>query len=189
MAEQPVRTVTALLLSWREGNAAALDQIVPLVYAELRRLARARLRNERGPSLQPTALVHEMYLRLVDTDGITVQSRAHFFAIAARLMRQVLVDHGRKRQSLKRGGGVTVIALDESLVTSAACAVDVLALDEALRELDSMDARVCSVVELRYFAGLDIGETAEVLDVSTATVERDWAMAKAWLSKRLSPQL
>jgi len=180
--------VTGLLLSWRQGDAAALDHLVPLVYDELRRVARGHLRREApGHSLQATALVHEVFLRLVDADRMTPTSRTHFFAMSARLMRQILVDHARRKQADKRGGGATVISLDE--VAAAAVrtsSVDVLALDEALDQLSSFDARQCRVVELRFFAGLNIPETAEALGISTATVEREWAMAKAWLHQRLS---
>jgi RNA polymerase sigma factor (TIGR02999 family) len=184
-----VNDVTGLLLSWRQGDAEALDRLVPLVYDELRRVARGHLRREApGHSLQATALVHEVFLRLVDADRLTPMSRTHFFAISARLMRQILVDHARRKQADKRGGGATVISLDE--VASAAAvqtsSVDVLALDEALDTLSSFDARQCRVVELRFFAGLNIPETADALGISTATVEREWAMAKAWLHQRLS---
>jgi RNA polymerase sigma factor (TIGR02999 family) len=183
-----VHEVTGLLLSWRQGDAAALDHLVPLVYDELRRVARGHLRREApGHSLQATALVHEVFLRLVDADRMTPTSRTHFFAMSARLMRQILVDHARRKQADKRGGGATVISLDE--VAAAAVrtsSVDVLALNEALDELSSFDARQCRVVELRFFAGLNIPETAEALGISTATVEREWAMAKAWLHQRLS---
>ena len=188
MAEQSGGTVTALLLRWRDGDKTALDRLVPLVYAELRRVARARLKGERDHSLQPTALVHEAYLHLVDLDRMTIHSRAHFCALAARLMRQILVDHARRRRADKRGGGVTITGLEDASAPNAVALVDVLAVDEALQELTSFDERSCRVVELRFFAGLNISETAAALDVSTTTVERDWAVAKAWLLKRLSPQ-
>jgi len=181
--------VTGLLLSWREGDADALDRLVPLVYDELRRVARGHLRREApGHSLQATALVHEVFLRLVDADRLTPMSRTHFFAISARLMRQILVDHARRKQADKRGGGATVISLDEVGPAGAqtSSGVDVLALNEALDALSSFDARQCRVVEMRFFAGLNIPETADALGVSTATVEREWAMAKAWLYQRLS---
>lgn len=180
--------VTGLLLSWGQGDAAALDRLVPLVYDELRRVARAHLRREApGHVLQATGLVHEVFLRLVDVDRMTVTSRTHFFAIAARLMRQVLVDHARRKRADKRGGGATVISLDEMAPAAAPTAgVDVLALDEALDTLSSLDGRQCRVVELRFFAGLDIPEVADALGISTATVEREWAMAKAWLHQRLT---
>ena len=181
--------VTGLLLSWREGDAEALDRLVPLVYDELRRVARGHLRREApGHSLQATALVHEVFLRLVDADRLTPMSRTHFFAISARLMRQILVDHARRKRADKRGGGATVISLDEVGPAGAqtSSGVDVLALNEALDALSSFDARQCRVVEMRFFAGLNIPETADALGISTATVEREWAMAKAWLHQRLS---
>jgi RNA polymerase sigma factor (TIGR02999 family) len=182
--------VTELLLSWRQGDTAALDRLVPLVYDDLRRVARGHLRRERpGHSLQATALVHEVFLRLVDVDQVTVQSRTHFFALSARLMRQILVDHARRQQAGKRGGGATVIGLSDAAGAPAPAStslVDVLALDEALDALSSFDAQQCRVVELRFFAGLNIPEAADALGVSTATVEREWAMAKAWLHQRLS---
>jgi RNA polymerase sigma factor (TIGR02999 family) len=183
-----VNDVTGLLLSWRQGDAAALDRLVPLVYDELRRVARGHLRREApGHTLQATALVHEVFLRLVDTDRLTPMSRTHFFAISARLMRQILVDHARRKRADKRGGGATVISLEEVAPAAAQTSgVDVLALDEALDALSSFDARQCRVVELRFFAGLNIPETADALGISTATVEREWAMAKAWLHQRLS---
>ena len=189
MTELPrVNDVTGLLLSWRQGDAAALDRLVPLVYDELRRVARGRLRREPpGQALQATALVHEVFLRLVDLDPMTLKDRTHFFALSARLMRQILVDHARRKRADKRGGGATVISLDEAAPAVAqTTGVDVLALDEALDALSSFDARQCRVVELRFFAGLNIPETADALGISTATVEREWTMAKAWLHRRLS---
>ena len=183
--------VTELLLSWGQGDAAALDRLVPLLYDDLRRVARGHLRRERpGHSLQATALVHEVFLRLVDVDRMTLKSRTHFFALSARLMRQILVDHARRQRASKRGGGAaTVISLNEAAGAAAptsTSSVDLLALDEALDALSSFDVRQCRVVELRFFAGLNIPETADALGVSTPTVERDWAMAKAWLHQRLS---
>jgi RNA polymerase sigma factor (TIGR02999 family) len=183
--------VTELLLSWGQGDAAALDRLVPLLYDDLRRVARGHLRRERpGHSLQATALVHEVFLRLVDVDRMTLKSRTHFFALSARLMRQILVDHARRERASKRGGGAaTVISLNEAAGAAAptsTSSVDVLALNQALDALSSLDVRQCRVVELRFFAGLNIPETADALGVSTPTVERDWAMAKAWLHQRLS---
>ena len=182
--------VTELLLSWGQGDTEALDRLVPLVYDDLRRVARGHLRRERpGHSLQATALVHEVYLRLVDVDRMTLKSRTHFFALSARLMRQILVDHARRQRASKRGSGAMVISLNEAAGAAAPTStsdVDVLALDQALDALSSFDVQQCRVVELRFFAGLNIPEAADALGVSTATVEREWAMAKAWLHQRLS---
>jgi RNA polymerase sigma factor (TIGR02999 family) len=180
--------VTGLLREWREGNADALDRLIPLVYAELRKLARAHLRREGpGHSLQATALVHEVFLRLTNVERMKIDDRAHFMAVAARLMRQILVDHARRKRAGKRGGAA-VVSLEVVSPQAARlnpASIDMLALDEALDELASFDARQCRVVELRFFAGLTGEETAQVLDTSAATVERDWAMAKAWLFQRL----
>jgi RNA polymerase sigma factor (TIGR02999 family) len=183
-----VPDVTDLLLSWRQGDAAALDHLVPLVYDELRRVARRCLRGETpGHALQATALVHEVYLRLVDVDRMTFTSRAHFFGVAATVMRQILVDDARRQRADKRGGGVTMLSLDEASPAAWTSSVDVLALDQALDALAAIDARQCRVVELRFFAGLTIDEAAIALGISSATVEREWAVAKAWLFRRLSP--
>ena len=179
--------VTQLLQKWHQGDAGALDRLLPIVYDELRRVARARLRGERGGhTLEATALVHEAYVRLVGTDRPLPQNRAHFFAIAARFMRQILVDHARRRHARKRGGGETAVTLPEPFEAQGPDVVDLLALDQALVELASVDRRLTQVVELRFFAGLSIHETSEALKVSTATVERDWTVAKAWLYDRLS---
>jgi RNA polymerase sigma factor (TIGR02999 family) len=188
LTDAPREAVTALLINWCKGDKAALDCLIPLVYDELRRVARARLKGEpAGHPLQTTALVHEAYMRLIDLDRMTIQNRAHFFAVAARLMRQILVDHARRMRADKRGGGITVVALDDDTPAAGPTPnVDVLALDEALEQLAQEDARLCRVVELKYFAGLNIDETAEALEVSTATVERDWVFAKAWLFQRLA---
>jgi RNA polymerase sigma factor (TIGR02999 family) len=182
-----VHDVTDLLLSWRQGDASAFDRLIPLVYDELRRVAGRRLRGESpGHSLQATALVHEVYLRLVDVDRMTVTSRAHFLGVAATLMRQILVDHARRQRADKRGGAATMLSLDEVSPPAPDPGVDVLALDEALDALSAIDSRQCRVVELRFFAGLKIDEAAEALEVSPATVEREWALAKAWLYRQLS---
>ena len=187
MAEAP-RDVTALLQEWQDGDAGAMERLLPLVYNELRRVARARLRDERADhTLQATALVHEAYLRLIGPGQATPRNRAHLFAIAARLMRQILVDHARRKRARKRGGGDTAITLHEPTPAPGMEVVDLLALDEALTELTALDPRLCQVVELRFFAGLNIDDTAEALKVSAATVERDWAVAKTWLYQRLSP--
>jgi RNA polymerase sigma factor (TIGR02999 family) len=181
--------VTALLTAWQTGDPGALERLVPFVYDELRRVARARLRAERADHvLQTTALVHEAYLRLLDIDHMSVRNRAHLMALAARLMRQILVDYARRKNARKRGGSVAVLPLDEA-AGAAACeppTLDVLALNEALDELGTFDARLCKVVEIKFFGGLSIAETAEALGVSTATVERDWTVARAWLHQRLS---
>lgn len=179
--------VTGLLQQWQAGDAGALEQLLPLVYEELRRVARARIRQEQpGHTLQPTALVHEAYLRLIGARNPTPQNRAHLFAVSARLMREILVDHARRKAARKRGGAATIIALDESVPAPEIATIDLLALDEALAELHALDPRLCRVVELKFFAGLNIDEMAEALHVSTATVERDWTVSKAWLHQRLS---
>ncbi|HEY3158592.1 MAG TPA: sigma-70 family RNA polymerase sigma factor [Vicinamibacterales bacterium] len=187
---RPHEDVTALLIEWRQGDAAALERLVPLVYAELKKVAGAHLRHERaGHSLQATALVHEVYLRLVNVDRLTFESRAHFMAVAARLMRQILVDHARRKLRGKRGGGATIVSLDRVSPadnTTGPTIIDVLVLDEALAELASFDAQQCRIVEMRFFAGLTIDEVAHALGISTATVEREWAVAKAWLYTQLS---
>jgi RNA polymerase sigma factor (TIGR02999 family) len=183
--------VTSLLVEWQQGDADALERLIPVVYTELRKLAQAHLRHEEANhSLQATALVHEVYLRLVNINRMTVESRAHFMAIAARVMRQILVDHARRRRAGKRGGAATMLSLKDLSPHAgrlAPASVDLLALDEALDELASFDPQQCRVVELRFFAGLTIDETAYALDTSTATVEREWAVAKAWLYQRLRP--
>jgi RNA polymerase sigma factor (TIGR02999 family) len=187
MSDPSREAVTALLLDWCQGDKRALDHLIPLVYSELRRVARGHLKTERAQSLETTALVHETYLRLVDLNRMSIQNRTHFFAVAARLMRQILVDHARKKLTDKRGGGVTFIGVDDmSPAAASTTRVDILALDEALDQLARFDERLCRVVELKFFAGLNIGEAAEALNVSTATVERDWAVAKAWLYRRLA---
>ena len=184
---EATRDVTALLRLWQQGDADAMERLLPLVYDRLRRVARARLRNEQaGHTLQPTALVHEAYLRLVGAEPPTLRDRAHFFAIAARLMRQILVDHARRRRARKRGGDEAAVTFVESMPAPGVGVLDLLALDEALTELTALEPRLCQVVELKFFAGLNIDETAEVLKVSAATIERDWVMAKAWLHQRLS---
>ena len=181
------RRVTELLVAWSGGDESALEALMPLVHAELRRLARRQMRRERdGHTLQTTALVNEAYLRLVDLSRIRWQDRAHFFAMSARLMRRILVDHARSRQYVKRGGGAWRVTFDEALVASAEPAADLVALDEALQVLARVDARKSHVVELRYFGGLSVDETAEALHVSPETVMRDWRLAKAWLLREIA---
>jgi RNA polymerase sigma factor (TIGR02999 family) len=178
--------VTRLLDAAAAGDPRAAADLLPLVYEELRKLAAVRLAEEKpGQTLQATALVHEAYLRLVGPGHPNPQNRAHLFALAARLMRQILVDHARKKQAQKRGGPAAVVTLHESVPGPDSPMVDILALDEALNELAAFEQRLCQVVEMRFFAGLTIDETAEALKVSTATVERDWTVAKAWLHQRL----
>lgn len=179
--------VTALLLAWSHGNAAARDDLIPLVTDKLHDLARHYLRGERaGHTLQPTALVNEVYLRLVDRNRVSWSDRAHFFAFAASSMRRILVDHARARRSGKRGGGARRVTLSQAEVISGRNEVDLLDLDRALTALGNLDERQARLVELRYFGGLTIRETAEVLGVGTATVTRDWATAKAFLYRQLS---
>ena len=185
--ESPDRDVTGLLLKWQRGDAVALDQLIPLVYKELRRIAGAQLRGERADhSLQPTALVHEAYLRLVRVDRMSTNDRAHFLALAAQLMRQVLVDHARRKKAGKRGGLATMIAIEGLPLVVEPRGVDILALDHALTEMASFDPRQHTIVELKFFGGLTIDEVAEAVSISPATVEREWAIAKAWLYQRLS---
>lgn len=175
--------VTQLLNAWSGGRQEALDELMPIVYQELRKLARSYLRGERDEhTLQPTALVNEAYLRLVDQKHVQWQSRSHFFGIASRLMRRILVDHARKRQSLKRGGGAVSLVFDEA-IGSPTQDQDLVALDEALNDFASLDPRAAKIVELRQFGGLSIDETADVLEVSPATVKREWTAAKAWLRR------
>lgn len=177
-------TATRLLIRWNQGDRNALDELLPVVYDELRRLARGYLHRERSEhTLQSTALVHEAYLRLVD-QNTDWQSRAHFFGVAAQMMRRILVDHARARNAAKRGDGLKV-TLDEGMALAEARSLDVLALDKALESLSAIDPQQGKVVELRFFAGLSIEETAEVLGISPATVKRDWSMAKAWLTRAM----
>jgi len=178
--------VTDLLLAWGEGDREALDRLVPLVYAELRRRAQSQLARERGShTLQPTALVHETFLRLVDQRSARWQNRAQFYAVAARLMRRILVDHARGRAAAKRGGDAVRVTLETGEETAASPVTDILALHESLDRLASQDERQARVVELRYFGGLSVEEVASVLEVSEITVKRDWAMARAWLYREL----
>ena len=178
--------VTELLRAWGGGDDGALEQLTPLVEAELRRLARGYMRRERaGHTLQTTALVNEAFLRLTDARSVRWQDRAHFLGISARLMRRVLVDHARSRGYRKRGGGAERVTLNEGLVTSTETPVDVVALDSALEALAAVDIRKSRVIELRFFGGLSVEETAVVLHVSPDTVKRDWRLAKLWLLREL----
>jgi RNA polymerase sigma factor (TIGR02999 family) len=181
------KPVTALLQAWQAGDEAAHEAVIPLVYAELHRLARRHMSRERpGQTLQPTALVNEAYLRLIDIRQVRWHDRAHFFAVCARVMRRVLIDLARSRASLKRAGGVHRVAFDEELVTSPDWSSSLLALDDALDALAKRDARKSQVIELRFFAGLDVEATAEALGVSPRTVMRDWRLARAWLSREMT---
>ena len=181
----PSEPVTDLLLAWGQGDDSALHRLIPLVRVELHRLARRHMRREHtGHTLQTTALVNEAYLRLVDLGRVRWQDRAHFFAMSARLMRRVLVDHARSRQFVKRGGGARRIPFDEAMV-SVERNVDLVELDDALRRLADLDPRKGQVVEMRFFAGLGVEETATALGVSPVTVMRDWRVARAWLFKEL----
>jgi len=174
--------VTQLLRSWSEGNSNALEQLIPLVRKELQWLAHAYMRREQpGHVLQTTALVHEAYLRLVDAQTLKWQNRAHFYGIAAKLMRQILVEIARAEHSQKRGGGIAPVSLEETAVLSKAPDSNLLALDEALNDLEQFDQRKARIVEMRFFGGLSVEETAEVLKISAITVMREWNKAKAWL--------
>jgi RNA polymerase sigma-70 factor (ECF subfamily) len=178
---------TELLRAWGDGDAAALEQLVPLVHDELRRLAQRYMNRERaGHTLQPTALVNELYLKLVNFKAVRWQNRAHFFAMAARLMRRILVDMARARKNQKRGGGVPKESIDDAVMLAAEVTVDVIALDDAMQELERHHPRKCRVVELRFFAGLTVEEAAVALDVSTDSIKRDWRFAKLWLLRELN---
>ena len=178
--------VTRLLRAWREGDRSALDKLTPIVYQDLRRLARRHLLAERpGHTLQPTALVNESYMRLVNYRHMEWQDRAHFLAVSSQLMRRILVEHARRR-NLKRGGRMRRVSLEQTADQGSARPKDVIALDEALNELARMDPRKEKVVELRYFGGLTVKETAEALNISVPTVMRDWSSAKAWLYRQLT---
>ena len=183
----PSEDVTLLLRAWANGSRQALDQLTPLVYSELRRLAGIYMRREEpGNTLQPTALVHEAYIRMVGSTLPAWQSRAHFFGIAAHLMRQILVDHAREQHSAKRGGQAIHVSLDDHLAAAPQQEADLIALDDALERLAVMEPRKAQVVELRFFGGLDLEESAKVLNVSEVTVRRDWRFAKAWLLRDLA---
>jgi RNA polymerase sigma factor (TIGR02999 family) len=179
--------ITQLLKDWGDGDRSARDQLMPLVYEELRRMAHQHMRKERpGHTLQTSALVNEAFVRLVDQSNVKWQNRAHFFGIAAQMMRRILVDYARSRRYAKRGGGAPEISLDEALTVSDERSSEVVALDEALTRFAGVDERKSQIVELRFFGGLSIEETAEVLAVSPGTIMRDWTLAKAWLRRELS---
>ena len=187
MSDSSPQEITQLLLAWRGGDATALDQLMPLVYAELRRLAHHFMDHERpGHLLQTTALVNEAYLRLIGSSRVEWESRAHFFAVAAQLMRRVLVDAARERQSRKRGGEFAQVSLAEAMVVPERRGADLVALDDALDGLAAMDERKSAIVVMRFFGGLTVEETAAVLNVSPDTVMRDWHLAKVWLFRELS---
>jgi RNA polymerase sigma factor (TIGR02999 family) len=181
------RDVTQLLVNWSNGDRAALEQLTPLVYDELRRLAGRYMRRERpGQTLQSTELVHEAYLRLIDQRSVHWQNRAHFFGIAAQMIRRILVDHARSRHARKRGGTACRVTLDEGVAAAPERHdLDLVALDEALNSLAAIDPQQGRIVEMRFFAGLSIEETAAALNISPATVKRDWTMARAWLFREL----
>ena len=186
---QPPPQVTSLLHAWSQGDEAALQQLIPIVYEELRRVAKRQMASERpSHTLQTTALIHEVYVRLVDVPGTSIRNRAHFFAMCARLMRNVLVDFARSRQYQKRGGGAVHVALDEALHVTAMADPDLVAIDDALARLSAFDRRKGQVVELRFFGGLSVEETAIALDISPETVMRDWKFAKSWLLRELDPE-
>ena len=186
MEQKASSEITQRLQEWRGGDRKALDSLLPLVYKELRRLAHFQLRNERpGHTLQSSAPVHEAYLRLVGMNAPQWESRTHFFAIAAQLMRQILVDYARRHRAAKRGGSVCKVSLEDTPVARQTD-VDVIALDDALQALARIDERQSRVVELRFFAGLSLGEISDALDVAPATVQRDWTAARAWLHREMS---
>jgi RNA polymerase sigma factor (TIGR02999 family) len=183
MPELP-NEITRLLLSWNSGNEKALDELIPLVYAELRRLARLYMRRERANhTLETSALINEAYLRLVDQRKVEWQDRAHFFAVAAQIMRNILIDHARKYQSAKRGAGAKKVPLEEATIVNRQRASELVALDDALVSLSAFDERKCRIVELQFFGGLSIEEIAEVMKISSATVKRELQAAKLWLHR------
>lgn len=187
MSEPSSEQITRLLLDWGKGNKAALDKLMPIVYEELRRLARHYMRGQRpGHALQTTALVNEAYLKLIDSSRVQWQNRAHFFAISAQLMRRILVDFARSKNSLKRGGKFQQVDLNESMGIPIEEKTDLVGLDEALSKLANLNARQSQIVELRYFGGLSEEEIAETLGISARTVRRDWSLARAWLYRELS---
>jgi RNA polymerase sigma factor (TIGR02999 family) len=178
--------ITRLLQAWSTGDGQALEKLTPLIYEQLHRAAQRYMVNERpGHTLQATALVHEVYLRLVDCERMDWQNRAHFFAVSAQLMRRILIDFARSRNYQKRGGGAAAVSLDEALIVSSEPDINLLTLDDALKALSAVDARKSKVVELKFFGGLSVEEIAEVLKVSTETVVRDWRISKSWLLREM----
>jgi RNA polymerase sigma factor (TIGR02999 family) len=187
MATLSQRQVTQLLLDWSEGDQEALNRLIPLVHQELKRLARHYMRRERaGHTLQTSALVNEAYIQLIDYKRVQWKDRAHFLAVAAQVMRRILIDYARNRQSLKRGAGARKVSLDEAATLADERAAEMIALDEALTSLAELDPRKSQIVELRYFGGLEIEETAHVINVSPATVKREWAAARLWLHREIN---
>ena len=186
MGEKQAENITVMLQDWSRGNRAAADALMPFVYDELRRVAANYLRGERSNhTLQPTALVNEAYLKLIDISNISWQDRVHFFAVASNVMRQILVDHARARASDKRGGAAQTISLNEAVSFSKESEIDLLSLNDALDKLAKLDAKQAQIVEMRFFGGLSVEETALVLGFSTRTINREWSFAKAWLHKTL----
>ncbi len=186
MTTRSPKGITQLLVNWRNGDKAAMEQLMPIVYDELRRLASSLFRRERvNHTLQPTALVNEAFLHLVGQSEVSWQNRAHFFSAAAQLMRHILVDHARAHNAAKRGGGELRVSLKEEMAATEQREVDLIALDAALDELASLDPQQSRIVEMRFFGGLSVEETAEVLAVSPATVKREWSTAKAWLYRQM----
>lgn len=187
MHSQSPQEITQLLRAWSEGDKSALDQLLPLIYGELRRLAGRYMRRENpGHTLQSSDLINEAWLRLADQRQVQWQNRAHFFGIAAQLMRRILIDHARRHHYQKRGGGAIQVSLDETAAVTAARAAELLAVDEALERLTAMDARKGRIIELRFFGGLNLDETAEVMGLSSPTIQREWRAAKAWLHRLLT---
>jgi RNA polymerase sigma factor (TIGR02999 family) len=185
--EEKTDQITQLLLAWRNGEARALEELMPLVHRELKRIARNFMRRQHaGHTLQTTALVNEAFVRLVDSDKVNWQDRSHFFAISAQLMRRVLVDAARRKNSAKRGGERVQVTLEDDARAAAADQVDVVEIDEALQRLAKLNQRQCQIVELRYFGGLTEDEIAEMLNISARTVRRDWNLARAWLYRELN---
>ncbi|HEY5839025.1 MAG TPA: sigma-70 family RNA polymerase sigma factor [Pyrinomonadaceae bacterium] len=188
MAAKP-NNITQLLLKWSEGRSEALEDLIPLIYPELRRLARRHMQRENpAHTLQTSALINEAYLRLVSQQGVEWHNRAHFFAVAAQVMRHILIDHARKHQVVRRGGGLLRVPLDETAVASHERALEFVALDEALTKLALIDARKSQIVEMKFFGGLTVDEIAEVMKLSPITIKREWRAAKAWLHLEITEQ-